>query len=392
MAATAATEEIMETKRMVMIPGPTPVVASIREQMSREVQAFGDPRFVKDHKEVIGDLGELFGCGGKTFIVPGTGTLAMEMAISNTTRKCGAVLIVSHGFFGDRFVEICERKGLEADVLKSEWGKTIPVGDIEAKLKSKKYAAITVTHVDTSTGVVADIAAIGEMLKGFPETVFIVDGVCSAGAEYVNLAEMNIDLFFTGSQKAFGVSPGLLMLWANEKTMKRRESLGMIPEYYVDFDKWGPIMDDPAKYFATPAVNLVWALKESVRIMKEEGMKARYERHFKNSRAVHKAFEALGLSLLAEENCRAVTLSNAIYPEGMDDLTFRKTLMEEGIIVAAGLGAYAGKMFRMGHMGNIDSNDMIAALSVIERTLNRMGKLGEFGKGVGAYMEELCRK
>ncbi|MCL1991938.1 MAG: alanine--glyoxylate aminotransferase family protein [Spirochaetes bacterium] len=379
--------------KLVMIPGPTPVVDSIRVEMGREIQAFGDPNFVKDYKEVIDELGVMFGCNGKTFVVAGTGTLAMEMAIANSTKKEDNVLIVSNGFFGDRFIDICERKGLKADVLKAEWGKRIAVSEVEAKLKEKKYAAITVSHVDTSTGVVADIAGIGEVMKKFPDTIYIVDGVCSTAAHYENLAEMNIDILFTGTQKAFGVCPGLLMLWANDKAMKRRASLGTIPEFYVDFDKWIPTMDDPIKYFATPAVNLVWALKESIRLIKAEGgLKPRYERHLKNARAVQKALLALGFTLLAEEGCRAVTLSNAIYPEGIVDADFRKIIMEEGMVVAGGLGAYAGKLFRIGHMGNITVNEMVTALGIIERTLMRVGKLSKPGVGVGTYLEEMGKK
>ena len=109
----------METKKMVMIPGPTPVVKAIQEQMGRETQAFGDPRFVADYRELIADLGQLLNCSGKTFPLAGTGTLAMEMAIANTTKRGDSVLIVSHGFFGDRFIDICQRKGLDVDVLLS---------------------------------------------------------------------------------------------------------------------------------------------------------------------------------------------------------------------------------------------------------------------------------
>ena len=378
--------------RMVMIPGPTPVVDSIRVEMGREIAAFGDPSFVKDYKQVIDDLGKMFGCNGKTFVVAGTGTLAMEMAIANSTKKGDNVLIVSHGFFGDRFIDICTRKGLNVDTLAAEWGKTIPLSQIEAKLKEKNYAAITLTHVDTATGVVADIEGIGELMKKFPGTISIVDGVCATGAHYENLSEMNIDILFTGTQKAFGVCPGLLMLWANEKAMKRRESLGTIPEYYVDLDKWVPVMDDPIKYFATPAINLVWALKESIRLIEAEGgLKARYERHLKNARAVQKALVALGFTLLADESCRAVTLSNLIYPEGIVDADFRKILLEEGMMVAGGLGAYAGKLFRLGHMGNIGKNDMVAVLGMIERGLMRIGKLSKAGIGVGTYLEEMAK-
>lgn len=381
----------MKNKRMVMIPGPTPVVKSIQEQMGREVQAFGDPRFVSDYKDVISDLGTIVNCSGQVFCIAGTGTLAMEMAISNTTKRDDPVLIVSHGFFGDRFIEICRNKERDTDVLQAEWGKIIPVSEIEAKLSNKEYAALIVSHVDTATGVKAPIEEIGEMMKKYPDTLFIVDGVAATIGEYTDFDGMNIDVLFTASQKAFGVSPGLLMLWASKKAMERRKAIGTIPEYYCDFNKWLPIMLDPSKYFATPAVNLVWALKESIRIIKEEGVEARYQRHLKNAQAMQKALEELGFVLLAEAGNRAVTLSNIIYPEGVDDLEFRKTLMNEGIIVAGGLGPYAGKMFRIGHMGNIDINDEVAVLGVIERTLYRVAGIDKLGAGIAGYMREMLK-
>jgi len=387
----------MDKKRMVMIPGPTPVVDSIRAQMSRDIMAFGDPRFVADYKGLIDDLHKMLNCDGKTFVIAGTGTLGMEMAIANTTKSGDSVLIISHGFFGDRFIRLCERKGLSVDTLQAEWGSTVPLADIEAKLASKKYAAMTVSHVDTATGVVADVAAIGALMKKFPDTMYIVDGVCSTAAQYENMGEMNIDVLFTGSQKAFGVCPGIMVLWASAKAMARRESLGNIAEFYCDFNEWVPIMDDPKKYFATPAINLVWAMKESVRIIEAEGgLKKRYERHLKHARAIQKAIEALGLKLLAKPECRAVTLSDILYPEGiggdMDKcLEFRKALIAEGIICAPGLGAYAGKMFRMGHMGNIEENDIVAVLSSVERALHKFGKLQKFGVAVSTYLEEIAK-
>ncbi len=278
--------------------------------------------------------------------------------------------------------------------MQAEWGQIIPVAEIEAKLKSKKYAAMTVSHVDTATGVCAPIEEIGAMVKNTsPETIFIVDGVAATAGEFEDVDGMNIDILFTGSQKAFGVCPGMLILWASKKALAKRESMETIPEYYVDFEKWIPIMDNPSKYFATPAINLIWAMAESVRLIKEEGgLKVRCDRHLKNARAMQTALQALGFTLLAEDGYRAVTLSNLIYPAGIDDAKFRSTLMEEGIIVAAGLAAYAGKMFRIGHMGNVDINDMVAALSVVERALSKLtGKTDCLGKGVGVYMQEMMK-
>lgn len=381
----------MEKKRMVMIPGPTPVVKAIQDEMGREIQAFGDPRFVKDYKWTIDELGRMLNCSGKTFVIAGTGTLAMEMAISNVTKRGDNVLIVSHGYFGDRFTDICQRKGLNVDVLSCEWGQAVSAAEIEAKLKTKHYAAMTVSHVDTATGVAAPVAEIGEMMKQFPDTIYIVDGVCATSAEYEDVDGMNIDILFTGSQKAFGVCPGLFLLWASKKALQRRKDLGMIPEYYVDFEKWIPIMDDPSKYFATPAINLVWALKKSVELINEEGYVNRCQRHRKNARAMQAALEAMGFTVLATPEHRAVTLSNLVYPEGLNDSEFRASLMEEGIIVAGGLASYAGRMFRLGHMGHVDDNDMVAVLGVIEKCLMKAGKLSEFGVGIRTYLTEMAK-
>ena len=381
----------MRNRKLVMIPGPTPVVRSIQDQMGRETVAFGDPNFIKDFKELVEDLKTLWKTEGEVFVVAGTGTMAMEMGIANTLKSGDNLLIVSNGFFGDRFIDLAERKGINVDVISSEWGKNVPIEDIEAKLNEKKYDGITVTHVDTSTGVCAPIKEIGEMLKKFPETIYIVDGVCATAAEPEYVDDMNIDILITGSQKAFGVAPGLAIVWAGPKAMERRKELGRIPEYYIDFDKWLPIMNDPSKYFATPAINMIWALKESVRIIKEEGIENRYERHRKNARAMQAALEAMGFTLLAEKDHRAVTLSNVLYMDGVNDLEFRKILGEEGVVVAGGLAAYAGKMFRLGHMGNIDIHDMISTIAAIERALYRSGIEVELGKGVGVLMAELLK-
>ncbi len=381
----------MEKNVLVMIPGPTPVVDSIRAEMARPIQAFGDPRFVKDYKALIDDLGELFNCGGKTFPLAGSGTLAMEMAIANTTKRGDNVLIVSNGFFGDRFIEICERKGLQVDVLSAEWGTAVSPEEIDKKLSEKHYAAMTVTHVDTSTAVVAPIAEIGKVAAKHPETIYIVDGVAATAAEYADVDGMGIDVMFTGSQKAFGVCSGMFIVWASKKALQRRESMGMIPEYYVDFQKWIPIMENPAKYFATPAVNLVWAMNEATKIIKEEGLQARAGRHRKNADAIAKALESIGLTILAKPGCRASTLSVAIYPAGVDDAKFRAAMLDNGVVIAGALGAYAGKAFRVGHMGNITPNEVVVTLSAVERSLKACGADVELGRAVGTYLQEMSR-
>ena len=376
-------------KKLLMIPGPSPVDRRIQDEMGRETIAFGDAAFVADFKDVLAQLKSFFDCSGEVFVIAGSGTLAMEMAAANVTKAEDNVLIISHGYFGDRFVEIFEHKRRNVDVLRSEWGEIVPLEEIKEALDAKKYAAVVVTHVDTATGVMAPIAEIGKLVKSYEDTMYIVDGVCATAGIEEKVDAMGIDILLTGSQKAFGVAPGLALLWASNAAMERRASLGIIPEYYCDFDKWIPIMHDPSKYFATPPVNMIWALKESLAIIGEETIEGRYARHIKTAKAMQTALETLGFTILANPDYRAYTLSNVIYPEGTDDAQFRKVLAEEGVQVAGGLGPYAGKMFRLGHMGNIDAHDMISVIAAIERTMKRCGMEVTMGAGVAAVQEAL---
>ena len=231
---------------------------------------------------------------------------------------------------------------------------------------------------------------IGKIAAKHPETMYIVDGVAAEAAEYVDVDAYHIDVLFTGSQKAFGVCPGMFVLWASKAALARRKEIGMIPEYYIDFEKWIPIMENPARYFATPAVNLVWAMAESVRLINEEGgLKVRAERHRKNADAAAKALESIGFKILAEEGHRASTLSVCIYPDGVDDVKFRAAMLDNGVICAGSLASYAGKSFRLGHMGHIGKNEMIVALSAVERSLAACGVKVELGKAVATYVAEM---
>ncbi|SDL79107.1 pyridoxal-phosphate-dependent aminotransferase family protein [Halarsenatibacter silvermanii] len=378
----------MENEKYVMIPGPTPVVEPIQNAMGRKTAAFKDPEFVADFESVLADLKKLWKTDGEVFVVPGSGTLAMEMSVSNTLKSGDKVLIISHGYFGDRFVEIAERKNYDYKVLSAEWGTGIAPEKIREELSRDNYRGVIATHVDTSTGVKAPIEEIGRIVQNESDAVFIVDGVCATAAEKEYVDPMNIDILFTGSQKAFGVPPGLALIWAGPRAMKRRNKLGEINEYYGDFEKWLPIMHDPSNYFGTPAVNLIWALKASLSLIKKEGLESRFSRHERDARAIQAALETMGFEILAEKGWRAHTLSNVLYPEGINDEEFRDTLREEGAVVAGGLGDYAGKLFRLGHMGNIDEHVITSVLQAIERTLYRCGKDVDFGAGMKTYMQE----
>jgi len=383
---------MLKTKKLVMIPGPTPVVRSIQDQMGRETVAFGDPDFVADFTEVVSDLKSLWKCSGEAFVVAGSGTLAMEMAIANVTKRGENVLVCSNGFFGDRFIDLCERKGLNVDVLQAKWGDSVTPESVLAQLALKEYQVVTVTHVETSTGVAAPVAEIAQAVHENSRALLVVDGVAATGGVEETIDPMGIDVLLTCSQKAFGVAPGLAMVWAGKRAMEKRATLGRIPESYVDFDKWLPIMHNPAKYWGTPPINLIWALKESLRIMKEEGLEERYARHVRQGALVDAAMEAIGFTVAAKKPFRAPTLSVYLYPEGsgIDDARFRTVLADEGVQSAGCLGDFQGKGFRMGHMGNIDKHTLVSAVGAVERACVKCGYRIEFGKALGVLQEGLA--
>lgn len=358
--------------------------------MGRNTVAHDDEGFVKDFKEAIEDAKELLGTDGEVFLLAGSGSLAMEMSIANNLKAGDELLVISHGAFGDRFRDIAARKGIHVDMLEAPWSEIVPLEEIEKKLAEKHYDALAVSHVDASTAVLAPIAEIGELISGkSPETVYIVDGVAAAAGARAYMDEMKIDVLFTASQMAFGMAPGLAILWAGKKSLARRAALGTIPEYYCDYEKWLPVMHDPSKYFATPPVNMIWAFREAVRLIKEEGIESRYVRHERQAAAFRAALRELGFELTASKGHEAPTLTSCLYMEGVSDAEFRSLMYKEGVTVAGAPGEYAGKAFRIGHMGNADDYDMVTTLTAIERVLAKLGVSVECGKAAGVYMERM---
>jgi aspartate aminotransferase-like enzyme len=362
--------------------------------MARETVAFGDAGFIADFKDLVAELRTLWRCDGEAFVLAGSGTMAMEMAVANVTKSGENILVCSHGFFGDRFIDICSRKGLGTDTLKAEWGASYTPEQVDAALSRKKYAALTVTHVDTATGVSIPLKEICDMLKKkHPEVLLIVDAVAAAGGAE-SWMDWGIDVLFTCSQKAFGVAPGLAMLWASARAVEKRGAMGTIPESYFDFERWIPVMRDPSKYWGTPPVNMIWALKEGLRIIKKEGLEERYARHIRQAAIFVAAMEALGFKTAASKENRAPTLSIFFYPEnsGIDDAVFRAKLAEEGVQSAGCLGGFAGKGFRLGHMGNIDKHVLVGTIASIERACVKCGYKAELGKGLGVLQAGLVRE
>ncbi|MDQ0155495.1 pyridoxal-phosphate-dependent aminotransferase family protein [Robertmurraya andreesenii] len=381
----------MRNKEMLLIPGPTPVVDSIYDALASETRSHTDPRFVEIYKNAIAKTREMFKTDGEVFVISGSGTIAMEMALVNTVAAGEKLLVISHGYFGDRFIKLGEAFGIEIDVLQAEWGTHVDPKAVEEKLATGGYKAVTITHADTSTGVAANLDVLVPVVKKYGALV-ILDGVCATAAMEEDMSKAygdgKIDVVLTGSQKAIGVPPGLAVVAFNQTALEARKKIEKIPAYYCDIYNWLPIMHDPSKYFATPPVNLIYAYDEGMRLVLEEGMAARYERHTAYGRAVRAALSVYGMKALANEDIAAATLSCILYPEGINDGEFRSALAGKGLIVAGALAHLAGKAFRIGHMGNTTVEMLEKAIVLIGETLNEQGLSVDIDQAVEKFKEE----
>jgi len=358
-------------RELLLIPGPTPVSDEVLHALSQKTISHTDERFVKVFAKALEEMHPFFGMSqGQTFIISGSGTLGMEISLSNILNEGESLLVVSHGYFGDRFAEIGKTLGLDVDILKSNTGKTIHEDSLKDYLNRKKYAAITFTHVDTSTGVIADMEKFSKLVKKIsPDTLIVLDGVCATGGVPEEMDKWGIDVIFTGSQKAIAVPPGLTMLAFSERALKKRRKMKKMRTYYGDILRWIPVMNDPHKYFATPPVNMIFALEKSLSTIIEKGLDNYYEKHRELARKVRTAMKVFGFENLPREEDAAPTLSVFSYPAGVEDFKFRTALKEKGVTVAGALGKLKGKYFRMGHMGNITEQDIDLALKLIEEVL-----------------------
>lgn len=379
----------MIRETLTMIPGPTPVHPEILDELRRPTVSHQDPGFVADFRQCLERLKSLtMAEKAHPFVVGGAGTLAMEMALVNLLGPGDRLLVVSHGYFGNRYAEIATAFGIDHEVLDCDWGQCVPVERLETKLAEGGFAALAMTHVDTSTGVAAPVEEYAKRARTHG-ALTILDGVCATAGMEERFDDWKLDALLTGAQKALGTPPGVGILMVSDQGMEKRRSLPTIPAFYADLLRWEPIMSNPALYYSTPPVNLIRALNVAAGLILDEGLQARFDRHRRLARGMRAGLEAIGMPLFTDPGCRAETLSLPTYPQGVDDAAFRGGMAERGVIVAGALGPVAGKAFRVGHMGNIGSEEVVRTLDAIERTAASLTGGTASGKAVSAAAGQL---
>ena len=381
----------MSGRDLLMIPGPTNVDPVVLRSMARPTLSHVGGSFVNIFKETIADLRAIFKTRGLIMPLAGSGTLGGEVALANVIEPGDKVLAVSGGYFGERLAEIATTLGAKVDTLEVAWGSAVDPHVVEKKLSSASYKALLVVHVDTSTGAANPARELGNAAKA-REVLYVLDTVCSMGGMDVDVDGWGIDVCFTGSQKALAVPPGLAIVSFSSKALQARDQRKTpMGTYYGDVRRWEPVLQDPTKYFSTPPVNMIYALHESCKIILSEGLGERFARHAKLASAFRAALKSIGLSLLCEENVSSNTLTVAHYPDGVKDTEFRKTMSEEyAVVVAGGLGPLREKVFRVGHMGKVNRNDILATVSAVERSLAKQHYDLKAGVGVAEVNRALA--
>lgn len=347
--------------KLTMIPGPIEFSDPVLYAMSTPSQAHTSPEFVKTFQSALQNLRKVFKStdkGAQPYVLAGSGTLGWDIVGSNLVNPGDNVLVLSTGFFSDSFADALRVYDTNVDVLHAPVGDVVPFDKIEQQLKEKKYAAITITHVDTSTAVVCDVAKISEVVKKVsPETLIVVDGVCSIAVEDLEFDKWGIDFALTASQKAIGVPAGLSIFHASSRAVEKALNREKDAAFFASLKKWTPIMKayesgSPA-YFATPAVQTITALKVSLEEILSEPLDKRFARHAEVSTNFKKLLEQLGIKILpVSHDVAAHGLTAAYFPEGVNGPDFLGKLASKGFTVAGGIHkALVGKYFRVGHMG-----------------------------------------
>lgn len=375
---------------LTMIPGPIEFDDKVLEAMSHYAEAHTAAPFVQTFGNTLKLTRQLFlskDANAQPFIIAGSGSLGWDIVASNFVESGENALVLNTGYFSSAFADCLQVYGAKVDQITAPIGDRPTLDQIEAALKQKFYKVITITHVDTSTGVLSDIKAVSQLVhKVSPDTLVIVDGVCSVASEEIKFDEWGLDYVLTASQKAIGAPPGLSVSYASARAIKTVENRKTpVASYFASLQRWIPVMKayesgKPA-YFATPAVQNVYALHEALSqfATSDESVQKRIADHKATSDKVKDAVANLGLKTVAVARDNAAHGMTAVYlPQGVANTDLLPALLKKGVTLAGGIHKeIATKYFRIGHMGVSATRPQLGhvdtVLKHLSETLNELG-------------------
>jgi len=352
----------------------------VLEAMAAPAMNHRGPEFKEILSEIRGLTQYLFGTRGEVAVLSGSGTAGLEAAVSGLLRKQDRVLNLVNGKFSERFHELCQ-VFTTPTALSFEWGTAVDPGKVAAALDSGQFNAVTLCWNETSTGLTNPIAEIAKLVKEH-DAFLIVDGITAVGGLENRMQSWGIDALVTGSQKCLAAPPGLSAVALSKVAY---ESLHADTSFYTNLKAHADALAKQDTPF-TPAVPLFLAFREALRMLREEGLENRIARTRRLAEAARAGFDALDLRLFPDRRFASNTVTAVRYPVGVDDNAFRKELREKhGTVVAGGQGPLKGQIFRIGHMGICDFEDLEAGFQAFEATLAGMGHQAVRGAAVAAF-------
>jgi alanine-glyoxylate transaminase/serine-glyoxylate transaminase/serine-pyruvate transaminase len=369
-------KDIDPGERVLMGPGPSNVPARVLQAMAAPCIGHLDPYFLSVMDETQRLLRFLYQTeNALTIPVSGTGSAGMETCFVNLVKPGDEVVICVNGVFGTRMADVVSRLGGELIRVEAEWGRAVDPDAVRKAVQGRSPKLLSVVHAETSTGVcqpLEDLASIARECGA----LFLVDTVTSLGGMEVVLDKVGIDAAYSGTQKCISCPPGLSPISFSSSAMKLLENRkSPVVSWYLDMSMVRSYWGAERKYHHTAPVNMIYALREALRIIAEEGLEARFARHRLNHRALVAGVEAMGLSMLVPQGERLPMLNAVSVPEGTDDVKVRKALLSDfGIEIGGGLGSLAGKIWRVGLMGHSSCRkNVFLFLSALETVLRSQG-------------------
>ncbi len=380
--------------RILLGPGPSMANPRVLQAMMQPMIGYLDPDFVLIMQEVSDLLKRVFKTeDAATFALSGTGTAGMQAGISSFLEPGDTVVMCVYGFFCERMVDMAERVGANVIPLRADWGKPFPPEMLQEALeKHGDVKLVTAIHAETSTGISQPLTELSKLAKEH-DALFMVDAVTSLGGNPMEFDEWGIDYCYSATQKCLGTPPGLSPVALSPKALQSIKDRKTKPaSWYLDLALNANYWGFDRVYHHTAPVSMILALREGLRVVLEEGLDVRYARHEKNARALRAGLAALNLDLLAPDGYRLPQITPVWVPDGVDDATVRTMLLREhGIEIGGGLGAFAGKAWRIGLMGDSSRPEyVLAVLSALEGILPRVGFEVASGAAVAAASDALA--
>jgi aspartate aminotransferase-like enzyme len=372
-------------KRYLMTPGPTPAPPEVLAAIAQPVIHHRGPDYKKLYAECLARLRQIFRADSEVLLFGASGTGAMESAVANLCSPGEPVLVVSAGYFGERWAGLARAYGADVDHLRYAWGEIPSPGDVAVRLRERPARAVFLTHSETSTGVVSELEPFAAAARE-AGALSVVDAISSLGAVPLETHSWGIDVVASGAQKALMTPPGLAMISGSAAAWEKAGEAGS-PRYYFDWErtrKGQATLDAPV----TPPVSLVAGLNVALGLILEQGLEAAFERHVRLGRACREGVKAMGLELFSPDDDSSAVVTAVRAPEGVDSSELVLLLRDRhGVTLAPGQGELKGKIFRIGHIGYYDVFDITTALAAVELALIELGAEVERGVAVTRALE-----